>query len=49
LAPSDALVMGYVTTSLHWIFALAQLSAVIATINDPAGKLGPTGHVVTRA
>lgn len=31
----DALVMGYVTTCLHWIFVAAQLSAAMAASDDP--------------
>jgi hypothetical protein len=42
---ADALVMGYVTTSLHWIFAAAQLVASVAATSVPAPRRG----VVTQA
>jgi hypothetical protein len=41
----DALVMGYVTTSLHLIFALLQMSAAIAASSQPAARHG----IVTQA
>jgi hypothetical protein len=36
----DALVMGYVTTSLHWIFAVAQLCAAIAASEPTVVRRG---------
>jgi hypothetical protein len=42
---TDSLVMGYVSTSLHWIFAIAQLAASVAVTAVPAPRRG----VVTQA
>jgi hypothetical protein len=46
----EARAMGYLTTSLHWIFAVLQLFAAVAASGESAGKLGPARQAaVTRA
>jgi hypothetical protein len=43
---ADALAMGYLTTSLHWTFALAQLAAAIAATSAQRRELeGSTSRI----